>query len=392
VERVFYNPGKKEMPIKVWAKDIELGAMSQAFNVAKLPFAFKHLALMPDVHQGYGVPIGSVFASKNVIIPNAVGVDIGCGVLACKTNMNGISKDDLIKLVHLIKRDIPTGTNHRNQQTKIASNLMRWEFISPLKICSQEYQSMQYQLGTLGGGNHFIEIQLDQNGFVWIMIHSGSRNLGYKVANYYNKVAISSNKRWFSGVPLEHELAFLPAEEANKYLAEMNFCISFAKENRAVMLQIILENLVDNGMMHDISHVNKIDSVHNFVRLENHFGNNVWIHRKGATVAKKDTLCVIPGSSGTASYICQGRSNKESYYSCSHGAGRTMSRTQAKKDLNFNEQIKLLNDKNILHDINDASKLDEAPHAYKNIDVVMKNQEDLVKIVTKLQPIAVIKG
>lgn len=381
----------EKLPIKLWLEDIEDGAMEQVKNLANLPFAFKHISIMPDSHQGYGMPIGGVLATKGVVIPNAVGVDIGCGMCAVKTSLTEIDLETLKKIMGEIRKQIPVGFAHHKQPQKN-------DFILPGEfgpITAKNEKEFDLQIGTLGGGNHFIEIQKGSDGHIWIMIHSGSRNLGKQVADYYNKLAVELNEKWFSEVPKKWELAFLPldSEEARLYLMEMNVCVEFALANRKLMMDRILEIVkweIPGNIVWDTEPL--INIAHNYARMENHFGENVMIHRKGATLATEDTIGIIPGSQGTKSYIVKGKGNRESFNSCSHGAGRRMGRKQAERELNLEEEIKRLDDQGILHAIRGVHDLDEAAGAYKPIDVVMENQKDLVEILVELTPLAVIKG
>lgn len=404
-----------QVPVKAWLKeekDIELACLDQINNLAKLPFIYHHLSIMPDTHAGYGMPIGGVLATEGVVIPNAVGVDIGCGMCAVKINLKTeqLNKEMLQIIIEEIKKVIPLGMNHhKEKQNELHMPKYKdsvgsvWigrdlEFHRDLRVVGREYESALYQLGTLGGGNHFIEIQKDVEDNIWIMIHSGSRNLGSKVADYYNKLAIELNKQWYSSVPKQYKLAFLPLEtkEARNYINEMNYCVEFALANRKLMMYNILNilldmNLIAMGEQHSLSK-QIINIAHNYAQLEHHFGRNVMVHRKGATLARKETIGIIPGSQGTKSYIVEGLGNPESFNSCSHGAGRLMSRTKAQENLNLEEEIKKMDENGIIHAIRNKKDLDEAPSAYKNIDTVMGNQSDLVKILVELIPIAVIKG
>ena len=390
----------EKLPIKMWLEEIEDGAMAQIKNLANLPFTFKHIAIMPDSHQGYGMPIGGVLATKGVIIPNAVGVDIGCGMCAIKTSLTDIDTETLKKIMGEIRNAVPVGFKHHKQKQdeKLMpnSNVM-------CPVIEREYEKARQSLGTLGGGNHFIEIQKGSDGHIWIMIHSGSRNLGKQVADYYNKVAEKLNEKWFSSVDKKQELAFLPldSDEGKSYIREMNYCVDFALANRKLMMDNIKKIFeketgcsfcsIDGELNIDFTN-EMINIAHNYARMENHFGENVMVHRKGATLSTEDTIGIIPGSQGTKSYIVKGKGNAESFNSCSHGAGRKMGRNQAEKELNLEEEIKKLDDQKILHAIRGKKDLDEAPGAYKNIDVVMENQKDLVEILVELTPLGVIKG
>jgi len=400
------NVIKKEnykVPVFSWCPEIEENAMEQIDNLVRLPFVFNRVAVMSDCHSGFGMPIGGVLATKGVVIPNAVGVDIGCGMCAVKTSLTEIDTETLKKIMGEIRKVIPLGFNkHDNGQDEclIPYRLLS-EMIEKYPVVSKEYINALKSLGTLGGGNHFIEIQKGGDDHIWIMIHSGSRNLGLKVAEHYNKLAVELNRKWFSDVPKEWELAFLPvdSEEGQSYIREMNYCVDFALANRQLMMDRIMEifkNIIgsdfNNITSKEFNNVDIINIAHNYARLENHFGENVWVHRKGATLATENTIGIIPGSQGTKSYIVKGKGNKESFMSCSHGAGRKMSRTQAIEELDLEKEIKILDDLGVIHGIRNKKDLDEAPSSYKNIDEVMENQKDLVEILVELTPLAVIKG
>ena len=391
------------VPIKLWLDDIEPGALTQAENLANLPFVFKHIALMPDSHQGYGMPIGGVMATKGVVIPNAVGVDIGCGMCAVQTPF--VELGQMTDIMNEVRNRIPIGfKKHRHPKPlkwmpKHGASIKDLEY----PIVHQEMNNALKSIGTLGGGNHFIEFQKGSDDYIWIMIHSGSRNLGYKVADHYNKLAIELNRKYHSGVPKEWQLAFLPTDsrEGQDYLREMRYCVEFALCNRRVMMNTIIEVLIELGnFQHESTAVDEIHNMqdslinisHNYAQIENHFGENVMIHRKGATLARTNTTGIIPGSQGTASYIVQGRGNKESFESCSHGAGRVMGRKQAQKELDLEEEKAMLDEQGIIHSIRSEHDLDEAPGSYKDIKTVMDNQKDLVNILVELKPLAVIKG
>ena len=377
------------IPIKMWLDDIDSTALEQAKNLANLPFAYKHIAIMPDSHQGYGMPIGSILATQGVVVPNAVGVDIGCGMCAIQTDIESIGKDELKKILGAARITIPVGFNWQDEAQD--KSLMP-EGHRELQIVGKQYQKALKQLGTLGGGNHFIEIQKGSDGFIWIMIHSGSRNLGYNVAKYYNDLAINLNEKYFSTVTKKMELAFLPIEtpEAKDYIKEMNYCVDFALANRKLMMSRVLEAI--KFVVGDFNQGELINESHNFVAWEHHFGKSVLVHRKGATRAFVGELGMIPGSQGTHSYIVRGLGNPESFNSCSHGAGRKLGRKQAQRELNIKEEIAMLNKKGIIHSIRHKKDLDESPNAYKDISIVMENQKDLAEIVVELSPLAVMKG
>lgn len=377
----------ERLPIKLWLDDMEEGALQQAKNLANLPFAFKHIAIMPDSHQGYGMPIGGVLAAEDAIIPNAVGVDIGCGMCSLKTDRQEINRDNLKSIMSIIRKMVPVGFNHHNEQQD-----EKWmpELNGNLEIVEQEYESARSQVGTLGGGNHFIEIQKGSDGFIWIMIHSGSRNIGFTVAKHYNQKAKDLNERWKSDT--RKDLAFFPkdSEEFEDYINEMNYCIEFALNNRKLMMERVQNAFTD--VLGNVEFSDFINKPHNFATIENHFGENVIVHRKGATRAREGELGMIPGSQGTSSYIVKGKGNKDAFESCSHGAGRVMSRNQAKKTLSVEEESKPLEERGILHAIRHKSDLDEAPGSYKDIKKVMDLQKDLIDIVVELEPLAVVKG
>jgi tRNA-splicing ligase RtcB (3'-phosphate/5'-hydroxy nucleic acid ligase) len=301
-----------------------------------------------------------------------------------------LNKEALKEIMGEIREAIPIGFNHHdipldNDLMPACCNL------SELPIINREYEKALYSLGTLGGGNHFIEIQKGSDGFIWIMLHSGSRNLGKQVADYYNKIAEEQNVLWISRVPTEFELAFLPldSDEGKSYIREMNFCIEYAKINRKTMMETI--KFIFNAFI-NCTFDSTIDIAHNYARMENHFDKNVLVHRKGATFAGGGHIGIIPGSQGTASYTVKGKGNINSFNSCSHGAGRCMGRKEAIRKLNLEQEIKSLNDLGIIHSIRNAQDLEEAPSAYKNIDEVMANQVDLIDILIELKPLAVIKG
>lgn len=383
----------ERIPIKLWLDDIDDKTLQQAKNLANLPFAFHHIAIMADAHVGYGMPIGGVLATEGIVIPNAVGVDIGCGMCAVKTSLTQVDKENLKKILGQIRIAIPVGFAHQRKKQA----LPELSKIDPDTLVSKEYEHAQYQVGTLGGGNHFIEIQKGSDGFIWIMVHSGSRNLGKKVADHYNRLAIEFDKNHFPNFDKKIQLAFLPIDspEGQKYLKEMQYCVDFSLANKKLMINRVMDifkqvlipqftNKIDFGEI--------INIAHNYASFENHFGKDVIVHRKGATKASINTIGIIPGSQGSNSFIVQGLGNPESFESCSHGAGRKLGREQAKKTLNLTEEIKKLENLGVLHTIRGVRDLEEAAGAYKDIDIVMQNQKDLVKILVELTPLAVVIG
>lgn len=381
-------------PVKIWTSDVEESAMRQIENLMTLPFLFHHLAIMPDVHAGMGMPIGGVLACKDAVIPNAVGVDIGCGMCAVKTSwkVEDIPADVLRKqIMRGIRKRIPLGMDH-HKEAQDERYLPQGYDIDKLEIVKRRSQSILHEVGTLGGGNHFIELQKDEEGSLWIMIHSGSRNLGKQVGDYYNKIAAHLNEIWHSSVSPDIRLPFLArgSREFEMYWKEMLFCIDFALCNRRLMMERIEEVLADS--LKGIEFEPMINIAHNYAAFENHFGQNVIVHRKGATLAREGVTGIIPGSQGTASYIVEGLGNPDSFCSCSHGSGRLMSRTMAINTLDLQEEVSRLEARGIVHAIRSQEDMQEASGAYKDIEEVIANELDLVKVKTRLLPVAVIKG
>jgi tRNA-splicing ligase RtcB (3'-phosphate/5'-hydroxy nucleic acid ligase) len=395
---VIYDPEENgwamKVPMKLWLSEIEDGALNQLYNLTRLPFAFHHVCAMSDCHRGYGMPIGGVLATKGYVIPNAVGKDIGCGMSTIRTNLftGSLDKTILKKIMADIRKLIPIGVGgkHKNAQNIMPTSM---HSNSPRPILEREFDNATKQLGTLGSGNHFIELQKGDNGYIYIMLHSGSRNLGSKVCDYYNKIAKDLNEKWYASVPSNWGLSFLPidSKEGKMYLNEMQYCCDYALANRKLMMERIKEALL-NHLDVKFDDYSFINIHHNYAAMENHFGQNVLIHRKGATRAYEGELGIIPGNQGSKSYIVRGKGNPDSFKSCSHGAGRVMSRTEAKKELNLQDEIEKLDKQGIVHAIRTKKDLEEAPSAYKNIDKVMEHQKDLVSIEVELTPIAVLKG
>ena len=382
----------QRVPIKSWCDFVEDGALKQAFNLSRHPSVFKHVALMPDCHRGYGMPIGGVIACKMAVIPNAVGVDIGCGMCAVKTDFQAddITEEAIKRIMGKVREKVPVGFNHNKEVQEWSG----FEKAPEISIISQQLPSARKQLGTLGGGNHFIEIQKGDDGVLWLMIHSGSRNFGYKIANKYHETALKLCRRWFSDIP-DEDLAFLPMEskEATEYFDCMNFALQFAKENRQRMMEHFKEAVHD--VLGCYFREEEINIHHNYAAWENHFKQNVIIHRKGATSARKGQKGIIPGSMGTPSYIVEGLGNPESFTSCSHGAGRKMGRMEASRRLSKEECDKAM--EGIVfgrwgRDRKGNPDFGEAPQAYKDIEDVIGSELDLIKPIVKLQPLGVIKG
>ncbi len=400
------------IPVKSWCENCEEGAVQQAANLAKHPVLFSHVALMPDAHQGYGMPIGGVVAAEQAVIPAAVGVDIGCGMIAVETDIPAERFAEMSfrrAFQERLKERIPVGDGVSHQTTQdwegfeayTANNSMRAD-LWPSKLDRKN-------LGTLGGGNHFIELQkttaLDGQGEpeggskIWLMIHSGSRNLGKRIEEHYHRIAKRLCTRFH--VPLaDPDLAFLPIEEVegHRYFTDMLFALRYAKENRRRMMEVMKETLAE--FVPEVNFIQTIDIHHNYAAFEEHFGKTVCVHRKGATSAKLDEIGVIPGSMGAASYIVRGLGNPQSFMSCSHGAGRKMSRISASRNLTVEECDKAM--EGIVCERWHAYKgygkakgcldLSEAPQAYKDIEEVITAETDLVEPLVRLVPLASLKG
>ncbi len=377
------NIKKCNVPIKSWIPqaDIEYSAFEQLINCASLPTIMFNVVALPDVHFGMGIPIGTVIALSDTISVNAVGSDIGCGVCTIPTNIKAgsLDRDTLRKIREDIKKVIPMGFHKHNKTTRMLS------VNSSTPIIEREYENAMQSLGTLGGGNHFIELQRDPQDYVWIMIHSGSRNVGKQVCDHYNKLAKADSK-----LPSHWQLDMLQVDscEGNRYFDEMKWCVDYALTNRKIMMDNV-KDILSNYF--SVSYGELINIAHNYVARELHYNTWVYVHRKGATSAFDGEIGIIPGSMGSPSYIVKGKGNKESFCSCSHGAGRVLGRNQAKKILQLEEEQKILDSMCIIHDLSGVGGLDEATGAYKDISTVMKNQEELVEIVVELLPITTIK-
>lgn len=368
------------IPIKIWTdlQSVEPQAMEQIKNVASLPYIFHHVAVMPDVHLGNGATVGSVIASNGAISPAAVGVDIGCGMLAAKTGLKIDQLGSLPDLRARIENAVPVGFAGHDHAVSLSS----------LPIPSQRVQEVggkaAYQLGTLGGGNHFIEICDDGTGEAWIMLHSGSRNVGKAVADIHIKRAKRLMDIW--QIRLEDpDLAYLAqgVPEFDEYMADLDWCQQYAYRNREMMLIAVCKAI-------GISYVSEVVNCHhNYVATENHFGQNVFITRKGAVRARQGDMGIIPGSMGQRSFIVRGKGNPESFCSCSHGAGRRHSRNEAKRIFTLDDLQKQTSG---VECRKDEGVLDEIPGAYKPIDEVMSNQSDLVEIVHELKAVLCVKG
>ena len=397
-------------PVFSWCKDIEDTAMKQIEVISTLPFV-EHFSVMADCHMGMLCPIGGVIAANNIVVPSWVGVDIGCGVIAVKTNLtkSNIESVELRKkLHHSVHRGIPMGFSHNNivqinilrnkLQSQVDDLISKSGIDNSLKVLSDVETALWEQLGTLGGGNHFCEVDYDESNRIWIVIHSGSRNIGKKIGDYFNKLAEEQNTNWHS-IDTK-KTPFLPVNtvEGKAYLAWMDFALRFAYLNRMVMMDEIIRSIRQEFLIVELEPT--INIHHNYASLESHFGKNVWVHRKGATSAKQNEMGIIPGSMGTATYITKGLGNEQSLLSCSHGAGRKMGRKAFNIEANKPEMINDISKsmEGIVHtnfgkETNRKGKetgmldFSEAPQAYKDIEDVMANQVDLVEPIHKLIPL-----
>ena len=408
---VLYNDNTK-FPVKIWLKDenqLEEKCLEQAYHLSQLPFLHKWVCLMPDTHAGKGMPIGGVIAAKDVVIPNAVGVDIGCGMDFIPTNIR----------IEEIK-DVQTGNGTiiqsiiGNIMRSIPLNAERYKTPQPSDVLDRAKEEMEkyetdtelvpliddgyFQVGSLGGGNHFIELQEDQDGYLCLMIHSGSRHLGKAICDHFHKKASELNKRWYSEVKDEYHLSFLPVhtDEGQQYIHWMNLAMDYAYENRAHMLDktcCIVKELIEKHTGHTVEFGQEINCHHNYAALEHHYDANVWVHRKGATRVREGELAVIPGAMGSYSYVVQGKGHKESFCTSSHGAGRNYSRTGARQAFSVEEVIVDLKEQGVVlgkRKKNDVAE--ECRFAYKDIDEVMAQQQDIVTPKRKLKTIGVVKG
>ena len=402
---VFYDKTGWKLPIKIWADDIDANCLEQAEEVASLPYLRKWVALMPDTHLGAGMPIGGVIASDGVVIPNAVGSDIGCGMSFAIVDYKAseVTKEEIKAILREIKHSVPLGKSMHKNPIEFAEKINSFSGIENALIFNRQYNVIQRQLKTLGSGNHFIELQevvtgedelKDFTGNLAIMLHTGSRRYGNKVNSYYHNIAKDRALR-FWGVKIG-DLAGLPVDSdgGKKYLTEMNIALAFAKLNRELILNEVytaLDSVLGAKLIRFGLYA--IDVHHNYASLENHYNKNYWIHRKGAISAKEGEVGIIPSSMGTESYIVKGKGNRESFYSASHGSGRLMSRRDARNQCDV-DTFKAMLDKQGVQLIGASFKdcLDENPTAYKDGKLVMQNQKDLVDVIATLKPLGVIKG
>lgn len=375
---------------------IEPEALGQIKNTASMPFLYRHLAVMPDTHYGEGSTVGTVISTKGAVIPAAVGVDIGCGMIAVRTNLKQEQLGDLGKLLHSIERSVPMSAGRFNTTITDTAERRIAELRQTQGVETADRLSKNWpeQLGTLGGGNHFIEICLDENDDVWVTLHSGSRGVGNKIGNYYIEQAQKLCEQMFVQLP-DRDLAYLPEshELFQLYIRDMNWAQMFAMLNRDEMMDRVLKD-VSHAVFGEDGHqkefeVERINSHHNFTQIENHFGQNVWVTRKGAIKADLGFKMMIPGSMGTRSYIVSGLGNPMAFNSAPHGAGRRFSRAKARQNFTMDDFDQAM--KGIAHRRTEIL-LDEIPGAYKNIDEVMENAKELVKVEHTLRQILNAKG
>ncbi len=392
------------VPIKMWTRGVpvEDQAKRQLTNAARLPIVFKHIAAMPDVHFGIGATVGSVIPTLRAIIPAAVGVDIGCGMMACKTTLTAEDlPDNLAPLRSAIERAVPhgrvPGARDPGAWGKVPGAVdTAWAQLEPgfTELCRDypklEKTNNRVHLGTLGTGNHFIEVCLDEQGFVWFMLHSGSRGVGNAIGTMFIELAKQDALRTCANLP-DRDLAYF--EEGSRYFGDYVRAVSWAQQfaalNREVMMKRVIEAAKTVLHKNFQSHIEAENCHHNYVQREHHFGEDVYVTRKGAVSAKAGQLGIIPGSMGARSYIVRGRGNPESFESCSHGAGRVMSRGEAKRRFTLadhraaTEGVECRKDKDVI---------DETPAAYKDIEAVMEAQADLVDVVHTLKQVVCVKG
>ena len=380
----------KNVPVRLWTKleEVESSALDQLRNVAALPWVFKHVAVMPDVHYGKGATVGSVIAMKDAVAPAAVGVDIGCGMAAVKTSLTASELPDSLTLLrHRVERAIPVGFASHDKVVKYAEKHRLWKEFGDLTDKVQDrFANAKKQMGTLGGGNHFIELCLDSEDGVWLMLHSGSRNIGKMLA----EIHIGRAKKLAHNALLpDRDLAVFLAgtPEMDQYRRDLFWAQRYARANRDVMLQLLKDVL--SKMFPKVRFDEPITCHHNYVSEEVHFGEDVLVTRKGAISARQGELGIIPGSMGTRSYIVRGRGNPEAFHSASHGAGRRMSRGKAKRQFSLDD---LRAQTEGVECRKDEGVLDEIPGAYKDLDLVMAAQADLVEVVHTLRALLTVKG
>jgi tRNA-splicing ligase RtcB len=377
---------------------IEAEARQQILNTASMPFVFKHVAVMPDCHFGKGATVGTVLATKGAIIPAAVGVDIGCGMIAVRTPLTRTAIPNLSALRAGIERRIPMSAGKNNAKlTDTAAGRVKilQELAAQTRATPDQYDKQwKLALGTLGGGNHFIELAEDTDGAVWATLHSGSRGVGNKIGTHYIRFAQDLCKKMRITLP-DRDLAYLPEDHPafDAYMRDLNWAQQFALHNRNEMMDRVLTELSfavygEGGRQAELE-LQRINSHHNFTRQEHHFGETVWVTRKGAIEARKDNWAMIPGSMGTRSYIVTGKENPMSFHSAPHGAGRRYSRTKARGLFSMEDLSRAMTGIEYRHS---KVLLDEIPGAYKDIDQVMEHARDLVDVKFVLRQFINVKG
>lgn len=386
-------------PIKNWATTLEEEALAQAKNIARLPFIAQNgVALMADAHAGKGSTVGSVIATEKAIIPAAVGVDIGCGMNAVRLSLKASDLPDSLALIRSeIEKAVPLGAGgaHKDDDLIQGNALVLNKLPMPESVVravgdsSQAHSKAFRQLGSLGSGNHFIELCIDENQDVWVMLHSGSRGIGNMIGSYFIEKAKRRMEQYFIHLP-DGDLAYLPedTDDFKDYMQAVGWSQNYALENRRMMMGAVVAVLTKHLKPFTITQ-EAINCHHNYVEKENHFGRNMWVTRKGAIRARLGDLGIIPGSMGQRSYIVRGKGNLESYCSCSHGAGRVMSRSKARKTFTLQDLVAQTEG---VECRKDDAVLDEIPGAYKNIDEVMAAQSDLVEVVHTLKQVLCVKG
>lgn len=396
IKQVLIN---QRVTVKIWTDDVDERSKAQLTNIASLPFVHHHVAAMPDVHLGIGATIGSVIATLKAIIPAAVGVDIGCGMLAARLSITAGDLDEkaLQKVFDQISRDVPVG-RAQHSDDKVLVEAAR-PFEPGLKALTERHPELlkafgkfskwTNQMGSLGGGNHFIEVCLDETDQVWVMLHSGSRGIGNAIADYFIKLARKDMERWMIQLP-DRDLAYFPegSEHFADYVTAVHWAQEYATANRQAMLGLVLAALAKHLPPFSIT-TEAVNCHHNYVAQEHHYGADVWVTRKGAIRAQAGDLGIVPGSMGTRSYIVRGKGNPDSFCSSAHGAGRRMSRTTAEK--HFTEADLKAQTTGVICR-KDKGVLDEIPGAYKDIDQVMANQSDLTEILHTLKQVVCVKG
>jgi tRNA-splicing ligase RtcB len=374
-----------------WASDLDYDTMNQATNMARMPFVTPHASLMADAHLGYGVPIGAVIPTLGAIMPAAVGVDIGCGMIAVETSLQSYQLPDTLELLLSdIEASIPAGLGQGHESFTVHKDLHRlgsWR--APLE---DKKHTAARQLGTLGSGNHFVELCLDAEDHIWVVLHSGSRGIGNKLARHHIDKAKGLMKAMFISLP-DPDLAYFVERtpEFEEYIHDLRWAQNYALLNRERMMDAALVALAAAVRPQDVDEIFRVNCHHNYTEQENHFGKNVWVTRKGAIRAREGDYGVIPGSMGTNSYIVKGLGNKASFNSAAHGAGRKMSRSKARKTLSLESFAKAMEGRTWL-DTKATALLDEHPDAYKDIEQVMRNQADLVTVEAELHAILNYKG